>query len=120
MKKDWLTPEELAKATGYSRQTINKWVKKEGWITAPKPGVQGGKARLIHIDDNVKTFLKSTRHISEPTASYVVGQNNLAALLLNSIHQMTQQEQDQLNAILLREGIQGLLQRLGISKKPPI
>ena len=44
MIKERMTPEELALLTGYSRQTINKWVRKEGWITSPKPGV-GGKAR---------------------------------------------------------------------------
>ncbi|PKH24511.1 hypothetical protein CIG19_08690 [Enterobacterales bacterium CwR94] len=116
MKKDWLTPEELAKATGYSRQTINKWVKKESWNTAPKPGVQGGKARLIHIDERVKTFLKSTRHVSDASAGYVVGQNGLAGLMLNSIQQMSPEEQDQLSALLLREGIQGVIRKLGINE----
>jgi DNA-binding XRE family transcriptional regulator len=28
MLKERMTPEELAHLTGYSRQTINKWVKK--------------------------------------------------------------------------------------------
>ncbi|WP_075181392.1 YfeC-like transcriptional regulator [Pantoea sp. 1.19] len=114
MKKDWLTPDELAKVTGYSRQTINKWVKKEGWETVPKPGVQGGKARLIHIDERVKTFLSTTRHASESTAGYVVGHDGLAALILKSLNQMTPQEQEKLYTMLLREGIQGLLTRLGI------
>ena len=114
MKKDWLTPEELAHATGYSRQTINKWIKREGWTTAPKPGVQGGKARIVHINDQVKAFLKATRHASEPTASYMVSQSNLPALLMTSVQQMTQEEQDQLTALLVREGISGLLRRLGI------
>ncbi|OXH77176.1 YfeC-like transcriptional regulator, partial [Pantoea agglomerans] len=31
MKKEWLTPEELAAETGYSRQTVNKWIKRENW-----------------------------------------------------------------------------------------
>lgn len=47
MFKERMTPDELARLTGYSRQTINKWVRKEGWTTSPKPGVQGGKARCI-------------------------------------------------------------------------
>lgn len=114
MKKDWLTPEELARATGYSRQTINKWIKRESWTTAPKPGVQGGKARIVHINDQVKAFLKATRYASEPTASYMVSQSNLPALLMTSIQQMTQEEQDQLTALLVREGISGLLRRLDI------
>lgn len=114
MKKDWLTPEELAQQTGFSRQTINKWVKKEGWATAPKPGVQGGKARMIHIDERVKSFIKSTRHASEPAAQYRVNQNSLPSLLVSSLQQLTGDEQERLAALLLREGIQGILHRLGI------
>lgn len=114
MKKDWLTPEELAQQTGFSRQTINKWVKKEGWTTAPKPGVQGGKARMIFIDEQVKSFLKSTRHATEPTAHYRVNQSSLSALLVSSLQQLSTDEQEKLMALLLREGIQGILQRLGI------
>ncbi|WNN43227.1 MULTISPECIES: YfeC-like transcriptional regulator [Winslowiella] len=117
MKKDWLTPEELAKVTGYSRQTINKWIKRECWTTAPKPGVQGGKARMIHIDERVKEFLKSTRHAAEPSAAYVVNQNPLPGLLITSLQQMTSEEQAKLSALLVREGIQGILQRLGISEE---
>ena len=56
MIKERMTPEELALLTGYSRQTINKWVRKEGWITSPKPGVQGGKARLVHVNEKCATL----------------------------------------------------------------
>ncbi len=115
MKKEWLTPEELARETGFSRQTINKWVKKEQWTTTPKTGVQGGKARMIQIDDRVKTFLKSTRHASEPSATYRVAPNSLQSLLMTSLQQMNAAEQEKLYALLLREGVQGLLSRLDIS-----
>lgn len=117
MKKEWLTPEELANETGYSRQTVNKWIKRENWTTTPKPGVQGGKARLIHIDERVKNFIQSMRNLNEPTASYTTQQNSLPALLLSSVQQMSQSEQDQLMALILREGIKGVLQRLGISEE---
>lgn len=30
MLKERMTPEEIAHLTGFSRQTINKWVRKEG------------------------------------------------------------------------------------------
>lgn len=117
MKKEWLTPEELANETGYSRQTVNKWIKRENWTTTPKPGVQGGKARLIHIDERVKSFIQSMHNLNEPNGSYVAQQNSLPALLLSSVQQMTQNEQDLLAAMILREGIKGVLQRLGISEE---
>lgn len=110
-----MTPEELAQETGYSRQTINKWIKREGWTTLPKPGVQGGKARIIHIDNQVTHFLKSTRHAAESQGSYFVYKDPLAQLLLNSIAQLSHEEKNQLTALLLREGIIGLLRRLDIS-----
>ena len=63
MIKERMTPEELALLTGYSRQTINKWVRKEGWITSPKPGVQGGKARLVHVNEKSATL--SAAHVGQ-------------------------------------------------------
>lgn len=114
MAKEWMTPEQLAKETGYSRQTINKWIKREGWKTVQKPGVQGGKARLIHIDAGVEAFLRSVRPAAEPTGNYITGDQRLTTLLLSSIAQMSQQEKDQLSGLLLREGISGVLQRLDI------
>ena len=71
---------------------------------------------MIHIDENVRNFLKSTRHVAEPTATYRVTQNSLPALLMTSIQQMNSDEQEKLYALLLREGIQGMLQRLDISQ----
>ncbi len=56
MLKERMTPEEIAHLTGYSRQTINKWVRKEGWQTSPRPGVQGGKARLVHVNEQVRSL----------------------------------------------------------------
>ncbi|WP_421532556.1 YfeC-like transcriptional regulator [Lelliottia amnigena] len=116
MIKERMTPEELSRLTGYSRQTINKWVRKEGWKTSPRPGVQGGKARLVHVNEKVREFIRSACRItdapqlSEGSASL----NALNALLLTLANEMTPDEQKQLTTLLLREGISGLLQRLGI------
>ena len=115
MIKERMTPEELALLTGYSRQTINKWVRKEGWITSPKPGVQGGKARLVHVNEKVRDFIRSARRATEtPELPDTYHEGSLHALLLTLANEMTPDEQKQMTSLLLREGITGLLQRLGI------
>ena len=115
MIKERMTPEELALLTGYSRQTINKWVRKEGWITSPKPGVQGGKARLVHVNEKVRDFIRSARRATEtPELPDTYHEGSLHALLLTLANELTPEEQKQMTSLLLREGITGLLQRLGI------
>lgn len=114
-----MTPEELAQDTGYSRQTVNKWIKREGWSTQPKPGVQGGKARLIHIDEEVRNFLQSVRHVAEPRPNYQIDKEPLANIFLSTLEQMSIEEKNQLTALLLREGIHGVLSRLGIVNTEP-
>ncbi|MDU4840891.1 MAG: putative DNA-binding transcriptional regulator [Leclercia adecarboxylata] len=115
MIKERMTPEELARLTGYSRQTINKWVRKEGWSTSPKPGVQGGKARLIHVNEKVREFIRNARRAPDvATLLEATPDNSLQALLITLANEMTPTEQKQLTSLLLREGITGLLQRLGI------
>lgn len=116
MFKERMTPEELALLTGYSRQTINKWVRKEGWITSPKPGVQGGKARLVHVNDKVREFIRSARRATETSAmpDGISHDGSLHTLLLTLANEMTPEEQKLMTSLLMREGITGLLQRLGI------
>ncbi|MGL4722986.1 MAG: YfeC-like transcriptional regulator [Scandinavium sp.] len=111
MIKERMTPEELAHLTGYSRQTINKWVRKEGWKTSPRPGVQGGKARLVHVNEQVREFIHSAQRAADvPTPA----EDSFDALLLSLAKEMSHGEQKQLTSLLLREGISGLLLRLGI------
>lgn len=118
MIKERMTPEELARLTGYSRQTINKWVRKEGWSTSPKPGVQGGKARLVHVNEKVREFIRNARRAPDVVSSPdVYADNSLQALLITLANEMTPTEQKQLTSLLLREGITGLLQRLGIREQ---
>ena len=109
MFKERMTPDELARLTGYSRQTINKWVRKEGWTTSPKPGVQGGKARLVHVNEQVRE-----RPEGQGEAPALSGDAPLEVLLVTLAKEMTPVEQKQFTSLLLREGIIGLLQRLGI------
>lgn len=116
MLKERMTPEEIAHLTGYSRQTINKWVRKEGWTTSPRPGVQGGKARLVHVNEQVMAFIHSAQRVCEVAAPYAANDNEppFHTLLLTLADEMTDVEQKQFTTLLLREGISGLLQRLGI------
>ncbi len=74
MFKERMTPDELARLTGYSRQTINKWVRKEGWTTSPKPGVQGGKARLVHVNEQVREYIRNAdvRKVREKRQPFLV------------------------------------------------
>lgn len=114
MLKERMTPEELAHLTGYSRQTINKWVRKEGWQTSPRPGVQGGKARVVHINDQVREFIHSAQRVNEEPVDYASADDSFDALLLSLAKELSPCEQKQLTSLLLREGITGLLQRLSI------
>ncbi len=118
MLKERMTPEELASLTGYSRQTINKWVRKEGWVTSPKPGVQGGKARLVHVNEQVRAFIRSAQRTEESQrAIFNASDASLETLLIRLAKEMTDTEQQQLSSLLLRDGISGLLQRLGIREQ---
>lgn len=118
MIKERMTPEELARLTGYSRQTINKWVRKEGWVTSPKPGVQGGKARVVHINEQVREFIRNARRAADATLySEASMDTSLDVLLVTLAKEMTPSEQKMLTSLLMREGISGLLQRLGIRSR---
>ncbi|GHK84116.1 hypothetical protein ECZU17_00530 [Escherichia coli] len=109
-----MTPDELARLTGYSRQTINKWVRKEGWTTSPKRR-RGGKARLVHVNEQVREYIRNAeRPEGQGEAPALSGDAPLEVLLVTLAKEMTPVEQKQFTSLLLREGIIGLLQRLGI------
>lgn len=121
--KPRMTPAELAELTGYKAQTINRWVADQKWQTVPLKGVKGGKAHLIIVDERVREYVSGTvkmqpraqdYRVAEPSAPY----GDDAALLESQLRQvaqaMTAQERQKLSALLLREGISGLLTRLGI------
>ncbi|WP_213716769.1 YfeC-like transcriptional regulator [Cedecea lapagei] len=116
MFKEKMTADELAEMTGYTRQTINKWVLKHNWETSKKRGVPGGKARFVYISEPVKTFLSNTSKMSERVASYSVLRTPLEQLMLNTLRTLSEEEQHKMTEILESEGSEGLLKRLGIQK----
>lgn len=121
-----MTTEELADSLGVARQTVNRWIRQKGWKTEGINGVKGGRARLIHIDGRVKGHIMSLPavrnrqtmyQLAEPPTLY--GQPPTSGLLpqiIDSLENMTQDEQERLHVLLAREGIHGFLARLGIAE----
>lgn len=119
-----MTTEELAETLGVARQTVNRWVRNNGWKTEGINGVKGGRARLIHIDAQVREHImnipairkrQALFQLAETSASYGNGQP-VAVLrqITDALEKMTPPEQERLAVLLAREGIEGFLVRLNI------
>jgi Putative transcription regulator (DUF1323). len=124
--KNKMSTEELANCLGMTRQTINRWIREQGWHTEPMPGVKGGRAKLIHITQDVRDYLANTpalRHLiddettlSEPAKIYSPKEADvLWHQVSETLQVMTADEMARLNVLLRREGICGFLSRLGLT-----
>lgn len=119
-----MTTEELADTLGVARQTVNRWVRKNGWKTEGINGVKGGRARLIYIDAQVRAHIMNIPAIRKRQALYQLAESTacygdakpVAVLpgIINALENMTLTEQERLETLLTREGIQGFLVRLSI------
>lgn len=116
---------ELANYLDIARQTVNRWTREQGWKTEAIPGIKGGRARLIHIDQNVRNFLANTTairqqspRVEEPREDYYLAAFDTQALrhITHALRNMTADEQQRLAQLLVREGLHGFLQRLGIGQ----
>ncbi|MCG0457447.1 putative DNA-binding transcriptional regulator [Enterobacter cloacae complex sp. ECC445] len=121
-----MTTEELAENLGVARQTVNRWIRQQGWKTEGLNGVKGGRARLIHVDARVKEHIMSlpavrnrqaVYHLAEATTSYNDPSSNLSQGIIETLESMTPSEQKRLDTLLKREGIRGFLMRLGIAEE---
>lgn len=120
-----MTTEELAEILGVARQTVNRWVRKQGWKTERLNGVKGGRARLIYIDARVRDHIINIPAIRKRQALYQLAESpslygeshspRLLPQIVTVLGNMTQPEQERLQVLLAREGISGFLQRLGIA-----
>ncbi len=121
-----MTTEELADSLGVARQTVNRWIRQQGWKTEGINGIKGGRARLIHIDARVREHIMSIPAIRNRQAIYqlaespsLYGESKSSGLLpqiIDSLENLTLIEQERLQALLTREGLQGFLTRLGITE----
>ncbi len=105
MFKERMTPDELARLTGYSRQTINKWVRKEGWTTSPKPCVVVAKLdwftsmnRFVNIFAMLN--VQKVRRSASPS-----GDAPLEVLLVTLAKEMTPVEQNSLHPCFCGKGL---------------
>ena len=121
-----MTTEELAESLGVARQTVNRWIRQQGWETEGLNGVKGGRARLIHVDARVKEHIMSlpairnrqaVYHLAEATSAYHSSPTSLRPGIIETLESMTKPEQKRLDALLKREGIHGILKRLGIAEE---
>lgn len=66
-------------------------------------GVQGGKARLVHVNEQVREFIRSAQRVAETPGIYSPHDSDLESLLLTLSKELTPSEQKQLMSLLLRE-----------------
>jgi predicted transcriptional regulator len=120
-----MTTQELANCVGVAKQTINRWIREQNWITESIPGIKGGRARLIHITPDVRDFLASTpklRHLklslqaAEPEYIYHTQDNDPVWRKIQDVLVMMEPDEKQrLQALLVREGLSGFLRRLNLT-----
>ncbi|HGH3372503.1 TPA: YfeC-like transcriptional regulator [Kluyvera cryocrescens] len=120
-----MSTEELADRLGMTRQTINRWIREQGWRTEPMPGIKGGRARLIFITQQVLDYLanmpalrdvSADNQMQEPVRSYSAKESDVLWRQITDVLQnMTPIEQQRLQLLLSREGISGFLTRLGLN-----
>ncbi|MCE9887725.1 putative DNA-binding transcriptional regulator [Kluyvera intermedia] len=121
-----MSTEELADRLGMTRQTINRWIREQGWRTEPMPGIKGGRARLIFITQQVLDYLanmpalrdvSADNQMQEPVRSYSAKESDVLWRQITDVLQnMTPVEQQRLQLLLSREGISGFLTRLGLNR----
>lgn len=120
-----MTTEELAECLGVARQTVNRWIRKNGWKTEGINGVKGGRARLVYIDAQVRKHIMNIPAIRKRQALYRLAETSpqygdgkpgaVLRQITDALEKMTPEEQEGLAMLLAREGIKGFLTRLNLN-----
>jgi excisionase family DNA binding protein len=110
-----MTTEELADSLGVARQTVNRWIRKNGWKTEGINGVKGGRARLVYIDAQVRKHIMNIPAIRKRQALYQLAETNphygdsrptaILRQITDALEKMTIEEQEGLALLLALDGI---------------
>ncbi|MGL4860796.1 MAG: DNA-binding protein [Enterobacteriaceae bacterium] len=113
MKKEWYATTELTGIGGLPStiQGINKRAKRESWKSRKRAGVQG-KAIEYHIDSlpDATRVMLDMKHMEESSGNYTA--QDPLAIWVATYHQLTRDERERLITLVLRHGIDRLLDYL--------
>ncbi|XPE53823.1 YfeC-like transcriptional regulator [Shigella flexneri] len=105
----------MGRQTTAIAQTINKWVRRKAGQRHQNLGAPGWQSPTVHVSQQVRKYIGTPqRPEGQGEAPALSGDAPLEVLLVTLAKEMTPVEQKQFTSLLLREGIIGLLQRLGI------
>lgn len=118
MKKEWFTAKELVSIAGLptTPQAINQRAKKEEWLRQRRTGIQGGRAVEYHISSlpHKVVAILQVQEISSP--EYHVNMTQSEKAWWSIFYQLTEYERSIITAFVLREGINALLDRIGVKQ----
>jgi len=110
MAKMWYSSKDLSSIEGLpsTMQGINRKARVEGWKSRKRSGVQG-KAIEYHID-SLPDFIKSYLiHNQEQSVTYNIVPVEPLQIWVSAFLRLKSNEQDDVMAWLIRDGIKGLL-----------
>ncbi|SQI43452.1 Mu DNA-binding domain [Leminorella richardii] len=117
MKKEWFSTHELTRLDGLPStiQGINQKARREHWKSRKRVGVQG-KALEYHID-SVPEKVRAALFAKEESDKYgvSVGMNDPLVVWVTAYNQLTVAERERLISLIVRDGITGLMERIGLS-----
>lgn len=113
MKKEWFATRELVGIAGLpgTPQGINKQAKRKGWLSRQRQGIQG-RALEYHIS-SLPMAASAALVLREAPAQYASIHQDPLMIWNETYHRLTAEEREWTLAFIMREGVDGLLRRLG-------
>lgn len=127
MKKAWFSTKELLGVAGLpkTRQGLTSRARRENWRNRPCLGVQGRglEFALESLPPAVQEALTQREMREQPAASYLAGlkppatETDTLAAWVAIYRQFLPEERDSVISLVLREGIEQFMMRLGITPR---